>query len=171
MITLTVLANMPLERLRTQPRQIVVASDDVMILSQQGNNAIVSIKNRLRKHYLVAESAEQIVYLKNNTGYPSVAKESLSAAGTTQGGATQINKYIAEVTSASAGSEGVKLPKATDARIEEVYLIVNKSGYPIKVYPASGDFINEQEVDTSLTLTLGEMATFYIKYWSGSEPE
>lgn len=167
---LTVLATMPLNRLLGTPQQIIIDNDKLRVVGGQGDNAIVMDTTRLRKRYLVAESPEQIAYLQNSD-YPYNPKQELAAAGTTQGAATQITNLIAVVTSASAGSEGVKLSKAIDGRIEFVYLVVNNTGYPIQVWPASGDFINTQEVDTALEILPGGMETFYVKFYELSEAE
>lgn len=161
---LTVLATMPLTKLTTYPRQLIVDDAKLRIVGGHGDNAIVMEEGRLKKKYLVAESAEQINYLLNQSTYPYAPRQNIAAAGTTQGAATQITQLIAVVTSASAGSEGVKLPKANDDKIEQVYLVSNATGYPVKVWPSSGDFINEMAVDVAVTIPPSGIATFYVKY-------
>ncbi len=80
----------------------------------------------------------------------------VSAAGTTQGDATALNKTINVVTTASA-SQGVRLPTAAAGM---VFYITNASGATINVYPATGARINNVAVNGAFSL--GANATVHF---------
>jgi len=78
---------------------------------------------------------------------PSVSA-SVTAAGTTQGGATALTKAVSIVTTATA-DQGVKLPTAA-AGISAT--IVNTTAVNIKIYPNTSDVIDEGTVNVAVNL-------------------
>jgi len=80
-----------------------------------------------------------------------------AAAGSAQGDATAITHQITYVT-ASDGNKGVILPAASAGAIYIVYDTVATSG--LKIYPASGDDINDGTSDTAITIEGKTMAIF-----------
>jgi hypothetical protein len=78
---------------------------------------------------------------------PSVAA-SVTAAGTTQGGATALTKAVNIVTTATA-NQGVLLPTAA-AGVSVT--IVNTTAVNIKIYPNTSDVIDEGTVNVAVNL-------------------
>jgi len=78
---------------------------------------------------------------------PSVSA-SVTAAGSTQGGATALTKAVSIVTTATA-DQGVKLPTAA-AGISAT--IVNTTAVNIKIYPNTSDVIDEGTVNVAVNL-------------------
>lgn len=81
----------------------------------------------------------------------------LAAAGNAQGNAAAIVNQITFVT-ASDGTKGVVLPAVTAGAIYIVYDTVATSG--VKVYPASGDDINDGTADVAVHIEGKTMAIF-----------
>ena len=73
---------------------------------------------------------------------------SVTAAGTTQGGATALSKTYNIVNTAST-NQGVKLPDASAGTRVTVF---NSTANTIKVWPYSGESINDLSTNASLTL-------------------
>jgi len=73
----------------------------------------------------------------------------IAAAGSTQGDATALTKPVNTVTGAD-GTKGVLLPAAVAGLVVEVYNSVATHG--LKVYPASGDDINDGSADAAVTI-------------------
>lgn len=164
MIRLNVLADMQLNKPYVFPRVKVFDERLITIVGGLGNNAIIQdLSKRGKNTYLVGENCAEIEYLTRMQSNKKVdlVQTGVSANGTTQSAATLITKFIAEVTTASDSNNAVKLLKAVE--IDVTYLIVNKSSVDIKVFPASGDKINQQAVDTSLTVQAGDMESFIVK--------
>lgn len=80
----------------------------------------------------------------------------ISAAGSTQGTATQL-KAGANYISTAAASSGVILPAASDAPISAVY---NGGANAVTVYPATGETINGLSANSGFSVTNGKSATF-----------
>jgi len=78
---------------------------------------------------------------------PSVSA-TVTAAGSTQGGATALTKAVSIVTTATA-DQGVKLPTAA-AGISAT--IVNTTAVNIKIYPNTSDVIDEGTVNVAVNL-------------------
>jgi hypothetical protein len=81
----------------------------------------------------------------------------LAAAGSAQGDAAAITKQVTFVT-ASDGTKGVVLPAVTAGAIYIVYDTVATNG--VKVYPASGDDINDGSADAAVHIEGKTMAIF-----------
>jgi hypothetical protein len=95
------------------------------------------------------------------TGTQTNSSESVSAAGTTQGTATPLTKTVVFVTSVTASSaEGVALPGAV-AGLKMV--VTNTTSTNLKVYPASGDGINDLSANAAFTIPGESSMEFYAK--------
>lgn len=81
----------------------------------------------------------------------------LAAAGANQGNAAAIAAQITFVTG-SDGTKGVILPAATAGAIRIVYNTVAASG--LKVYPATGDDVNDGTANAAVTIEGKTMAIF-----------
>lgn len=73
----------------------------------------------------------------------------LAAAGSAQGDAAAIVNQITYVSGAD-GTVGVRLPAATAGRVHFIYNLHATNG--LKVYPASGDDINDGSADAAVTI-------------------
>lgn len=73
---------------------------------------------------------------------------SVTAAGTTQGTATALTKTYNIVNTATA-NQGVKLPDATTGLVIYVY---NSTSVTIKVWPYTGESINDESANTAVDL-------------------
>jgi hypothetical protein len=81
----------------------------------------------------------------------------VAGAGSVQGTATLLTKYMNIVTSATGGSaEGVRLGAATRGKVVR---IVNNTAVTVKVYPATGENINALADNIALDLPAG--ATYH----------
>ena len=78
------------------------------------------------------------------------AKTSISAAGTTQGTATELTSADNEVTTVADGAGVVLYSNATAGDTQSVF---NAGSNPLKVYPPTGELING--LPTNLHMTLG----------------
>jgi len=92
----------------------------------------------------------------------AVTTASISAAGTTQGTATSIAAQDVVVTSGSGTAYGVVLPAVTGIR----YVVRNRSGVSISVYPPGSAQIENGGASAPAILPSGSDAT-YISYVSG----
>lgn len=114
----------------------------------------------------VFESPNQIATLIDNTIAGAEAALTVSAAGTNQGAATALSKFYSKMTTVTDSSaEGVRLPAAT---VGMVYVCENAGAGTLKVYPASGDFIDSNAVNVHKTVATGRIATFVClraDYW------
>lgn len=81
----------------------------------------------------------------------------LAAAGADQAGAAAIVAQVTFVTAAD-GTKGVRLPAVTAGAMYIVYSTVATNG--LKVYPASGDDINDATGDAAITIEGKTMAIF-----------
>lgn len=79
----------------------------------------------------------------------------VSAAGTTQGGATAVAAGFVDVTTA-ANNSGVVLPVAAGACITTVR---NGDSNTLKVYPAVGDYMNGTQ-NAAFSITTGKVGIF-----------
>jgi hypothetical protein len=85
---------------------------------------------------------------------------SISAAGTTQGTATNMTKTINNVTSSGGSATGVKLPSLTSTTVGQLMLVKNNSANSINVYPASSQNIDNLANNTSVAVASGSGRTF-----------
>jgi hypothetical protein len=82
---------------------------------------------------------------------------SVSAAGTTQGTATELTFADSEVTTVSAGS-GVVL--SSDATAGDTQSVFNAGANPLKIYPSAGTSINALPTNTPMTLAINTACIF-----------
>lgn len=87
----------------------------------------------------------------------SLAPTAVAAAGANQGNAAALSEGL-NVVSAADGTKGVVLPAAVVGKKVQVYSSVATSG--LKVYPASGDDINDGTADAEITIEGKTYATF-----------
>lgn len=104
-----------------------------------------------------------IVAVLNNQ---SATLTGISANGVIQATATLLGENLNVVSTAGGGNTAVQLPSLTAqcncipcGPIAPV-IVVNTSGTPILVFPALGEFIDGQGVNTSVTVAPGESLTF-----------
>ena len=93
----------------------------------------------------------------------------ISAAGTTQGGATALTKTYNIVTTATA-NQGVVLPDATTGKVATV---LNNTLVNIKVYPASSEQIDALGTNSAKTLAPGASLTLVCSsgtLWNSLQP-
>lgn len=164
MIALSVISKERLSEEHRVPLFKVFYPEHIQIVGGEGNNAIISYKaNRPPKTYMVGESVEQVNFLINYPEQVYGSVQELSATGTTQGAAAQVTNFIVVVTSASGSANSVKLPKANEDQVDYTYIVCNRTSEALQIFPASGDSINDLDVDQSVTLLPGTTASFYIK--------
>lgn len=165
MIQLTVLSKDNKNSLFTVPRVRTFNPARVKIVGGQGNDTVIQYTGEKVRHtYIVAELPSQVSALVNGIADVKfgTTTQIVAANGTTQAAGTVITKFMARVTSATAGAnDSVTLQKATVLNVS--YTVVNATNVPVKVWPASGDKINQQAVDTSLTIQPGENASFTVE--------
>jgi hypothetical protein len=90
-----------------------------------------------------------------NSGPVPVA---VASAGSTQANATLLTAGCLNVVSGADGTKGVLLPPAVAGLVVRVYTSVATNG--LKVWPASGDDINDGTGDASITIEGKTMAVF-----------
>jgi hypothetical protein len=164
MIALSVISKERLSDEYRVPLLEVFNPEHIQIVGGEGNNAIISYKaKRPSKTFMVGESVEQVNFLINYPEQVYGSVQELSAAGTTQGAAGQITNFIVVVTSASGSANAVKLPKANEDKVDYTYIVCNRTSETIQIFPASGDSINELDVDQPVTLLPGGITSFYIR--------
>lgn len=103
----------------------------------------------------LGQDADGDIQVTNKLNLNSVG--TLAAAGSTQSDAAQIVSQITTV-SAADGTKGVKLPACAAGEIFIIYSSVATNG--LKVYPASGDDINDGTADAAVTIEGKTMAIF-----------
>lgn len=82
----------------------------------------------------------------------------VAAAGSAQGDAASLATYQTTYVSAADGTKGVVLPAAVAGTLRLVYNTHATSG--LKVYPASGDDINDGSADAAVTIEGKSLALF-----------
>lgn len=100
--------------------------------------------------------ALKIIAATGRVAFKSIAI-SISAAGSTQGTATELTKSFNEVTSVAAG-QGVVLP-APEAG--EIVLVANQGANSLSIYPASGHSINNLSANAAQSLALDTRRMFF----------
>jgi hypothetical protein len=130
-----------------------------------GNN-IVKLTDNLADALSVKEaSTAYLTFITTNSAEAVVVAKplaltnaaTLAATGSAQGDAAAIVSQITYV-SAADGTTGVVLPSATAGLIRIVYNLHASDG--LKVYPASGDDINDGTTDAAVTIEGKTMAIF-----------
>jgi len=100
--------------------------------------------------------SDQFIVL--NPSIPATAAAAVSAAGTTQGTATEVTSRINLVTTTASGT-GVKLSSVSGAGFEQI--VCNVGANPLTVYPDSSSQINALAVNTGFLLATNTACTFH----------
>ena len=103
-----------------------------------------------------AVTASSVANSGTQTGNATV----YAAAGATQGTATLIGAVLMAIITATASSEGVRLPTAATGRM--VYVTIPGT-VGTKVYPFSGDKIDSTSTNGSVNLAAGKGNLYYAK--------
>jgi hypothetical protein len=90
----------------------------------------------------------------NSNAAASVVK---AAAGATQGGATAIGDEEIVIVTATASSQGIRLPAFITAMKRTIVAMSNRG---VKVYPASGERIQGAATNAAVTVPLNRVWTF-----------
>lgn len=98
-----------------------------------------------------------IVEVMPHAGVENTTTDTVAAAGSAQGDATALTGRVNVVTGADA-TKGVVLPAAQSGLRVDVYNSTAALG--LKVYPASGDDINDGTSDAAVTIEGKTLATF-----------
>lgn len=124
--------------------------------------------------YTVYEAPLEIEAARNPASTDLYVKQAidaaLTAAGTVQGTALALTKYLNEITTNDVGTnDGVKLPAAV---IGKVVVIINTNSAgavkgALKVYPATGEFIDSLAVNINTTVARGARAAFVCPTTTG----
>ena len=95
-----------------------------------------------------------------DTGAELLLKDvgTVAATGSDQGGAASLATYQTTYVSAADGTKGVVLPAAVAGTLRLVYNTHASNG--LKVYPASGDDINDGTQDAAVTIEGKTLAVF-----------
>lgn len=150
------------------PQNISKASYLLPLLGTALNSQVIYNRSGLQNSIAALERPELVAYLAalftaTTVGLsiltPGVANLAVSAAGTTQGGATAITTDLSMITTAAANS-GVVLLAITPL---DVFTIINNGANALKVYPAVGDYIGSAAVNVAVSIAVGGRATFYAK--------
>lgn len=80
-----------------------------------------------------------------------------AAAGSVQADATPLNTIVADVTGGN-GTKGVLLPLGEKGTLRAIY---NNSASGLKVYPNTGDDINDGTVNSAVTVDAHTFGIFY----------
>ena len=97
-------------------------------------------------------------------GRPVLDVGTVAAAGSVQGDAGALTDPVTYVTAAD-GTKGVVLPAVSAGLVMVVYSTVATSG--LKVYPASGDDINDGSANAAITIE-GKSAAIFVGLDSSS---
>jgi len=100
-------------------------------------------------------NGNDIIFQKAGAGLAFQMAVNLAAGGTNQSDATAIVSRITHIGSAS-GNNGVKVPVLRAAAIGDVYFVINKSGATVKIYPQSGENIDNAGANNPVNLDNNE---------------
>lgn len=157
----------------TKPRVVYVNEDLIKVSTktgtQGGSKVVEESPLGTKDTYEVYESAIQIEIARNPASTDLYLKKlvysALAGTGTTQGAGTVLNPlgYLHEALTIGAGAtEAFVLPAATVGKVV-VVLSNDAAGDAAKVFPASGEFINDQAVNTVYSMAAGTRAHFVCK--------
>jgi hypothetical protein len=153
-----------------KPRVVVLQEDAIKITTPrklrnsasvvpQGAAKVEEILNGIINRYITYDKAFELEAQRNLSSSDIIVKQvialGLTGAGTTQGAGTALTKYFNETTTiGAAATEAFVLPAAT---IGKVCWVVNNdaAGDAAKIFPASGEFIGDQAVNTVYSLPSG----------------
>lgn len=155
------------------PRVVYVQEDKLQITPPSVSTSPTKVVENLGdgkavKSYLVYEDAAYIDVARDPTSAASslywkkFIQSALAGAGTTQGAGTAIlsTTYLAEaLTIGAAATEAFVLPAAV---VGKVVVVVNNdvAGDAAKVFPAVGEYIGTQAVNTVLSIASGARKHF-----------
>lgn len=160
----------------TKARVQVVNEDNIAVSTPRKNRTtgmaqvVEKVQDRTTV-YRTYEKAIQIEAQRNPSSTDLVVKQQIAVglvgAGTTQGAGTAITKYFNETLTIGAGAtEAFVLPAATVGKV--LYVINNDAaGDAAKIFPAVGEFINAQAVNTVLSLAAGDRVCFVCPTTAG----
>jgi hypothetical protein len=164
----------------TKPRVVYV--NEELIIVEPGGSASSRTKvtekltNGDKNIFEVYEKAMEVESARNPVSTDLYLKayvaSALAGAGTTQGAGTALAKYLNEALTIGAGAtEAFTLPAATVGKVV-VVLSNDAAGDAAKVFPAVGEFINAQAVNTVYSVPAGSRAHFVCLatgYWTVAE--
>jgi hypothetical protein len=110
-------------------------------------------------HFHILEDADQLKVAENPDSTYALDKDlAVAAAGADQATATALTKYFNKVTSSTAGTaDGVKLPAALT---DKVIVVFNGSANPVNVYPATGEIIDDNAANASVSVAANAITYF-----------
>lgn len=142
------------------PRVVYVQEEGMIVTpadfrTDRGAKVTERIGNQ-KNVYEVYEKAIHIEAARNPATTDLYVKTHIAAAlagaGTTQGAGTAITKYLSEALTIGAGAtEAFTLDAATVGKVR-VILANDAANDAAKIFPASGEFINAQAVNTVLSV-------------------
>jgi len=150
----------------SKPRVIYVNDEFLQVTPGKRTDGLTVIRERNRnaldRTFKVYEQAEEIEAARNPSTTDIYVKgkigAGLSSLGANQGAALALTKYLNDVTGGTTGTaDGVKLPAAV---VGAVCVIVNSVAFTLKVYPATGEFIDALAVNINDTILAGVRASF-----------
>ena len=134
--------------------QTISSSHDIDF--QPGQNTMWSVTGSSGNLTCNATNGGHISFARDGKALFFTADAAVAAAGANQAAATGLSKVLNQVTS---GTGGVRLPAAAAGFV--AVFVTNVSGSIINVYPATGDQINDQAVNTAVTLATRTSAIFW----------
>lgn len=154
----------------TKPRVVYLNEDLIMVTpggeSTDPTKVVEENQYGTKNTFLLYEKAMQIEVARNPATTDLYLKKliasALAGAGTTQGAGTVLSAlvYLNEALTIGAGAtEAFVLPAATVGKVV-VVLSNDAAGDAAKVFPASGEFINAQAVNTVLSIASGSRKHF-----------
>ncbi len=144
----------------SKPKVVYVNDDAIMaivpsIKSGRGCR-VVEKKQNATNVYVVYETAMQIEAARNLASTDTLVKQhialALAGVGTTQGAGLVLTKFFNEATTiGAAATEAFVLPAATVGKVVQ-FCNNDVVADAAKVFPAVGEFINSQAVNTVLSI-------------------
>jgi hypothetical protein len=160
----------------TKPRVIYVNEDHIKTKTRSksslgpGTRVIEKVENE-SNDYIVYEKGMHIEAVRDPATTDVAKKQHIELAqagvGSIQAGAKALTKYYNEALTLGAGAtDAFVLPAATKGK---VLIVINNdaSGDPAEIFPAVGEFINSQAVNTSLNVASGDRIHFVCPETAG----
>lgn len=142
------------------PGKVVILETEDYLHPINKNDGTITLKGKkLAPTVDLYEGVEQyLVALDPSTSNPYALDMdlSVSAAGTEQADATDIAKYLSVIDTATA-NQGVQLKAAAAGALQ---VVINATAVNVKVYPATGDAIDGEDVNTAIDLPAGTRKHF-----------
>ena len=131
------------------------ASTELVITTPTSTSVYIG---RLRK---AKTSGQTVVQIDLNAALPGVGTSiTVAAAGSAQGDAASLLAGAMNVVTGADGTKGVVLPAAA-AGGKPVYVYNSVATNGLKIYPASGDDINDGSADAAITIEGKTLAILY----------